>query len=812
MSSSPGATERGSTDGRARAASSTPDARARSGSGGGENDAHGGPRGRANDPDAVLAVENLHVRFPGEEGTVHAVRGLDLALRRGESLALVGESGSGKSATALAIMGLHPPTTATAGSIRLHGEELVGRSDRALSRRRGESIAMIFQDPLSALTPVFTIGRQIVEAIRIHRDVPLARARTRAVELLELVGIPEPGRRVHAFPHELSGGMRQRAMIAMAVANDPDVIVADEPTTALDVTVQAQVLEVLERARRESGAALLVVTHDLGVVAGIADRVCVMYAGRAVEEGEADAVFHRPRMPYTIGLLGAVPRLDDARGRSLASIEGHPPSAVERFAGCPFAPRCPLAESECRAREPALAPSDDGEGDVDGDHRVACRRGAEIAAGAIAPGDLFTLAPAPRDRSGSAAVVERRDGERDGANAGPVRTGATNVAGDGDPRDAPGAFSRGRRPPVVRLEGVSRHHPLRDGTLLRRRIGTVRAVDGVDLELREGETLALVGESGCGKSTTLREILALVPPEAGRIEVFGTDVATLDGRARRALRRDLQVVFQDPSGSLDPRMGVFDLVAEPLEAFGVPPGERARRVEELLALVGLEPLHAERFPGQLSGGQRQRVGIARALALEPRVLLLDEPVSALDVSVRASVINLLARLRSRLHLSYLFVAHDLALVRHVADRVAVMYRGTIVETGDVERVYARPTHPYTRALLAAVPVPDPSVERERRRARRTALAPISREPADGERTGRTSRAGRTMPAPNQGVRTASGACVAPRSGRRSGRAARRVARRCTRRPAHRHSARRLASTPSPATSTDTTAERSWNPS
>ena len=629
---------------------------------------------RTNDADVVLAVDDLHVSFPGEDGPVHAVRGLDLTLRAGESLAIVRESGSGKSATALAIMGLHPPTAAMTGSIRLRGQELVGRGDAAMSRLRGESVAMIFQDPLSALTPVYSIGHQIVEAIRVHRDTDTRAATARAVELLDLVGIPDPRRRVHAFPHELSGGMRQRAMIAMAIANEPDILIADEPTTALDATVQAQILTVLETARRESGAALLVVTHDLGVVAGIADRVAVMYAGRTVERGDADAIFHRPRMPYTIGLLGSVPRPDDRRTRRLACMEGYPPSATHEAPGCPFAPRCPMVEDTCHTREPVLATTDTA------GHLAACLRSAEIAA----------LAPATADLFGAAAHLE----------------------------DKPDTPVDERRRTVLELEGVKRHYPLHEGTLFRRRVGMVRAVDGVDLELLEGETLALVGESGSGKSTLLREILNLSPPDEGRISVLGADVAGLRGRAaRKALRRDLQVVFQDPTGSLDPRMSVFDLIAEPLEVFDVPSVEHTARVDALLGLVGLEPGHAARFPQQLSGGQRQRVGIARALALEPRVLLLDEPVSALDVSVRAGVINLLQELKSTLDLSYLFVAHDLALVRHVADRVAVMNRGRIVETGDVERVYENPAHPVTRALLAAIPVPDPDVERQRYRVR-----------------------------------------------------------------------------------------------
>ena len=641
----------------------------------------------------VLSVRDLHVSFPGEAGPVRAVRGLGFEVRAGESLAIVGESGSGKSATALALMGLHPPTARVEGSVRLLGEELVGRDDAALSRVRGASMAMVFQDPLSALTPVYPIGEQVAEAIRAHRDVPRGVAARRAVELLELVGIGDPGRRANAFPHELSGGMRQRATIAMAIANEPAVIVADEPTTALDVTVQAQVLDVLRAARHETGAALVLVTHDLGVVAGTADAVIVMYAGRAVERGSVDDVFDRPAMPYTVGLLGSVPRLDGDRERALAGIPGSPPAGDDALPGCPFAPRCPAAIEPCDAREPALAPTAGA-----GAHLAACLRSEELVAGTLERAALY---PPPR------------------------------VA----PPASPDGSSSGPRSPVLELRGVKRHFPLYRGRLLRRRIGTVRAVDGVDLEILPGETLGLVGESGCGKSTTVLEILNLEPPGEGTVSVLGTDVASLHGRrgraARKALRRDLQVVFQDPTGSLDPRMAVFDLIAEPLATFDVPRAERAARVHELLDRVGLEPGLAERYPAQLSGGQRQRVGIARALALEPRLVILDEPVSALDVSVQAGVLNLLAELKASLGIAWLFVAHDLAVVRHVADRVAVMYLGTIVETGDVRDVYGTPAHPYTRTLLSAVPVPDPRVERARRRTLPLGDAPSPADPPSG---------------------------------------------------------------------------------
>ena len=606
----------------------------------------------------LLKVSDLHVTFPTDGGDLHAVRGLSYQLAPGEVVAMVGESGSGKSAAAMAVIGLLPEYATVTGSALLEGRELLGMSDTEMSRIRGLRIGTVFQDPMSALTPVYTVGDQIAEAIRVHNpEVNKTAARQRAVELLDLVGIAQAETRAPAFPHELSGGERQRVVIAIAIANDPDLIICDEPTTALDVTVQAQILEVLKTARDVTGAGVLIITHDLGVVAEFADRALVMYAGRAVEVADVATLYSDRRMPYTAGLLGSVPRLGAPRGERLVPIPGAPPSLVSLPPGCPFAPRCPLAVEQCRAAEPVLAPIGPG-------HAAACIR-TDLVAGRSAA-DIYGVATEPV------------------------------AAAEPEPSI------------VVRVRDLSRTYRLTKGVVFRRQIGEVRAVDDISFDLEQGRTLGIVGESGSGKSTTLHEILELRAPQSGSIEVLGNDVATLSSERRRELRRDLQVVFQDPVASLDPRLPVFDILAEPLEANGFDKSATDSRVAELLEIVGLRHDDASRYPGEFSGGQKQRIGIARALALQPKILALDEPVSALDVSIQAGIINLLLDLQREFGLSYLFVSHDLSVVRHLAHRVAVMYRGAIVEYGDSDEVFGNPQNDYTRRLLAAVPQPDPS--------------------------------------------------------------------------------------------------------
>jgi peptide/nickel transport system ATP-binding protein len=623
--------------------------------------------------EAVLSVRDLNVRFNSENGVLHAVRGVDFDLLPGRTLGIVGESGSGKSVTSLAIMGLLPHTAEVSGSVRLNGRELLGLSDKAMCAYRGSDLAMVFQDPLSSLTPVYTVGTQIIEALTIHNPGMSKQAKeARAVELLAMVGIPSPKHRLKAFPHEFSGGMRQRVMIAIAIANNPRVLIADEPTTALDVTIQAQVLEVLHAAQEETGAAVVMITHDLGVVAGMADDIMVMYAGRPVETGVVDDIYYNPRMPYTMGLLGAVPRVDVAEKSSLVPIEGMPPNLLHPPTGCSFAPRCPLASDECLAGEPALAPVAGG-----AQHRAACIK-SEALGGEVDVQEVFAAPPVP---------VSRFD-----------------------------SIPREERSTVLQLKDVRKHFPLTRGALLKRRIGTVKAVDGLSFDIREGECFSIVGESGSGKTTTLLEIMEFHKDQDGEVVIGGiSNKQAADARSRTAMRRELQMVFQDPTGALDPRFTVYEVLAEPLQNAGMDRQAVKKRIMELIKLVGLQPDHVNRFPNQFSGGQRQRIGIARALAVNPKLVVLDEPVSALDVSVQAGVINLLDKLRAELGLSYLLVAHDLSVVRHISNRVAVMYLGKIVEIGEVDRVFDNPRHPYTRALLSAIPVPDPRLERTRER-------------------------------------------------------------------------------------------------
>ncbi|MFJ6547677.1 dipeptide ABC transporter ATP-binding protein [Microbacterium sp. NPDC091676] len=624
----------------------------------------------------VLSVRDLKVSFASEAGRVDAVRGVSFDLEAGKTLGIVGESGSGKSVTSLAIMGLLDENAKVTGSIMYDGQELVGMNDKQLSIIRGNGMSMVFQDPLTSLTPVYTVGDQLIEALTVHRGLSKKDAWDRSVELLKLVGITEPERRMKSFPHEFSGGMRQRVVIAIAMANDPKLIICDEPTTALDVTIQAQILDLIEKAQDETGAAVIMITHDMGVVARTADDVLVMYAGKPVEHAPVRELFHKTRMPYSIGLLGAIPRVDKAEKEPLTPIKGNPPLLIDLPDACPFADRCPIVMDACRTKEPELLPVPTGSGDL---HQAACIRAHEIEDGGLLGGlPVYPVRPVPESDL--------------------TRT----------PRE--------ERPITLEVKNLRKTFPLVKGAFLKRKVGEVQAIKGISFDVREGETMAIVGESGSGKTTTLLQIMDMVKQTEGDIVIAGTSVNDIHSRkVERALRRDIQIVFQDPMGALDPRMTVADIISEPLFAIGTPKEEAHRRVDELMDLVGLNPAHSDRFPQAFSGGQRQRIGIARALSTNPKIVVLDEPVSALDVSIQAGVINLLDELKTKLGLSYLFVAHDLSVVRHIADRVAVMYLGEFVEHGDVDQVFDAPQHPYTKALLSAIPVPDPDIERTRER-------------------------------------------------------------------------------------------------
>lgn len=603
----------------------------------------------------LLEVSDLRVSFPGEEGRVEAVRGVNYTVGDGEVLAIVGESGSGKSVSSLAVIGLLPDQARVHGSVRLRGRELLGLGDKRMSKLRGSSISMVFQDPLAALTPVYRVGDQVAEALLAHGTMSRKEAGERAIELLELVGIADARVRARAFPHEFSGGMRQRVVIAMAIANDPALIICDEPTTALDVTVQAQILALLRKARDITGAGVVMITHDMGIAATVADRVAVMYAGKIVETAPVGELFTAPRMPYTVGLLGSIPRMDGPARAPLIPIVGAPPAMHALPGGCSFAPRCPIAIDDCAVAEPPLEKLGPG-------HAAACIRTAEVGTGELFTAYRQEIAPPPHAEPTDDTVV-------------------------------------------LRVTDLVKVFPITSGVLLRRRTGEVRAVDGISFAVRAGRTLALVGESGSGKSTTLSQIMDLKRPQAGRIEVLGHDVAALTKAQVREIRRKMQIVFQDPSASLDPRLPIFDVLAEPLRIDGRPRAEVDRRVPELLRQVGLRPEHADRYPADFSGGQKQRISIARALALDPQLLVLDEPVSSLDVSIQAGVLNLLRDLQAERGLSYLFVSHDLSVVRNLAHDIAVMLRGEIVESGPAERIFADPAHEYTRSLIAAVPEP-----------------------------------------------------------------------------------------------------------
>ncbi|MFI6320181.1 dipeptide ABC transporter ATP-binding protein [Nonomuraea sp. NPDC050556] len=590
---------------------------------------------------SLLQLVDLSTDIALRKGTVHALDHVNLEVRQGETLGIVGESGSGKTMTVLSVMGLLPQGgQVVGGQIRFDGRDLLGMSPQELRRVRGVEMGMVFQDPLTSLNPTMKIGAQVAEPLRAHQGVSKAEARDRAIEILRRVGMPRPDKIVDNYPHQLSGGMRQRAVIAMALIRNPRLLIADEPTTALDVTTQRQILELIDDLREEFRMAVILVTHDLGVIASRADRVAVMYAGRVVESATTAELFRAPKHRYTEALMHSLP--ESASDGKLYSIPGMPPDLSLPLVGCRFAERCRFATEECRTTDVTLA----GE-----DHRFACLHPVTSP---------VSFAPSSQGAS----------------------------------REISGESVLSVRDLVKTYDGPHK--------------GVVSAVAGVSFEVRAGETLGIVGESGCGKSTVGRLVAGLEEPTGGQIVLDGTDIATLDRRARRAMHRQVQLMFQDSYAAMNPRMRVEGILAEPLEIQQVgDAAARRTRVAALLDQVGLPSRAVERYPHEFSGGQLQRIGLARSLALSPRLIVADEPVSALDVSIQAQVLNLMRDLQRDLGLSYVFISHDLSVVDYMADRIGVMYLGKLVEIGPARQVVRAARHPYTQALIDAVPSPDP---------------------------------------------------------------------------------------------------------
>jgi len=637
----------------------------------------------------LLEVIGLHTEIRTRRSIVKAVEGVSFSIRAGEAVGLVGESGSGKSMTGMSLMRLLPHGgSITGGSVKLNGRELTTLSDKEMREVRGHKIGMVYQDPMTALNPTMTIGEQVAEPIRVHLGLGKRASLERAAELLDLVGMPTPSQRLKDYPHQLSGGLRQRAVIAMALACEPDLLIADEPTTALDVSIQAQILGLLGDLIERLNMGLLLITHDMGVVADRTDRVMVMYAGQIVESSDTWTLFNHLKHPYAEALLESIPHMDMDHGDALYSIPGMPPDLSNPPTGCRFAPRCRYAKAQCREDEPTL--EDDGDA-----HSYACFFPVNRVVGA------------PR----------RMASERAARVAPPTwRTPESDAA---------------PQSPLLVVDHVVKEFPIRRG-VFRRKVGAIQAVSDVSLEVSRGETFGLVGESGSGKTTLGRLIMALETPDAGSVTFDGVRLSNLKVRALRRKRREFQLMFQDPYASLDPRMRVHSILREPLASQGVgTKKEQNERIAQLLHEVGLSAAVVDLYPHQFSGGQRQRIGLARALMIEPRLIVADEPVSALDVSIRSQVLNMMKRIQSEHGLTYIVISHDLSVVRYLADRIGVLYLGKLVEVGPGDDVYQAPAHPYTAGLLASIPAPAPTKPRVRRPAALSGELPSASAPPSG---------------------------------------------------------------------------------
>ena len=641
----------------------------------------------ANSP--LLDIRDLHTDIEIRSGVVHALSGVDLHVNPGETLGIVGESGSGKTMTALSLMGLLPPGgSVSSGQIILDGQDLTKLALKEKRKLRGTKVGMIFQDPLTSLNPTMKIGLQVCEPLRVHEKLSKKEALERAVEILKRVGMPRPEVVINNYPHQLSGGMRQRVMIAMALVCKPRILIADEPTTALDVTTQMQILDLIDELRDEYQMGVILITHDLGVVAGHTDRVAVMYAGRIVETAPTKTLFTEPKHRYTSSLMAALPERALAAGTKLFSIPGAPPSLTNLPVGCRFAARCLWATDECRAGYPDLS-GDDA-------HTFSC------------------FHPVQEGDESPAALQAKLDTQKNGDEAGA--------------QQAPLVSSE----VLLDVKEASREYESAGSGFFKRDKGVVSAVDRVSITVKKGETYGLVGESGCGKSTMGRLIAGLERPSGGAIELDGRDLATLKGRDAVTIHRDVQMMFQDSYAAMDPRMRIDQILAEPMSIQKTGNARQiAERIMEIIEQVGLTEEILDRYPHEFSGGQLQRIGFARSLTLAPDLIVADEPVSALDVSVQAQVLNLMKDLQAELGLSYLFISHDLAVVQYMADRIGVMYLGRIVEEGPAKEVVENPKHPYTKALIDSIPVPDPEFFHDDRAIKLTGEPPSAVNPPEG---------------------------------------------------------------------------------